>query len=54
MKKVLVGVLAVLLIILVGIGGYIYKIIGALSDMDNSPIIWDENPGDFGIPEGAP
>ncbi|MGI5850778.1 MAG: LCP family protein [Clostridiales bacterium] len=54
MKKVLVGVLAVLLIILVGIGGYIYKIIGALSDMDNSPIIWDENPGDFGIPESAP
>jgi LCP family protein required for cell wall assembly len=59
MKKVLVGVLAVLLIILVGIGGYIYRIIDALSNVDgliagNNPVAWDEDPEDFGIPEEAP
>lgn len=56
MKKVLVGLLAILLVVLIGIGGYIYKIIDAVSaaeeiaDEDN----WEGDPDDFGIPEESP
>ena len=35
MKKVLVGVLGVLLVVLIGIGGYIYKLIDAISKLKN-------------------
>lgn len=59
MKKVLVGILAVLLIVLVGIGGYIYKIIGAISDAEELSVgndlnDWEGDPDDFGVPEEAP
>ena len=59
MKKVLVGLLAVLLIVLVGIGGYIYKIIGAISDAEELAVgdnldNWEGEPDDFGVPEEAP
>lgn len=59
MKKVLVGVLAILLVILIGIGGYIYKIIDAISNAEELAIgddssQWEGEPDDFGIPDEAP
>ena len=60
MKKVLVGVLGVLLVVLIGIGGYIYKIIDAISEAeelakgDNQWQEWEDDSGNFGIPEDAP
>ena len=60
MKKVLVGVLGVLLVVLIGIGGYIYKIIDAISEAEElakGDSQWQEWEGDsdnFGIPEDAP
>ena len=60
MKKVLVGVLGVLLVVLIGIGGYIYKIIDAISgagELAKGDSQWQEWEGDsdnFGIPEDAP
>ena len=59
MKKVLVGVLGVLLVVLIGIGGYIYKLIDAISEAEelakgDSQWEWEDNSGNFGIPEDAP
>lgn len=59
MKKVLVGVLAVLLIVLIGIGGYIYKIIDAISNAEGLIVgdnlnDWEGEPDDFGVPVDAP
>ncbi|MFY9176524.1 MAG: LCP family protein [Caldicoprobacterales bacterium] len=59
MKKVLIGVLGVLLVILIGIGGYIFKIIDAISDAEelakgDSLGQWEGNFDDFGIPDQAP
>ncbi len=59
MKKFLVGVLAVLLVVLIGIGGYIYKIIDAITNAQDLVIgdtndNWEGDPDDFGVPDEAP
>ncbi|NLJ40081.1 MAG: LCP family protein [Clostridiales bacterium] len=60
MKKILLGVLAVFLVILIGAGGYIFKLIGAITNaqglMAEEPEFWeaDGDTEDFGISEEAP
>ncbi len=60
MKKVLVGVLGVLLVVLIGIGGYIYRIIDAISEAEQMAREnpqwkeWEDDSDNFGIPEEAP